>query len=162
MPSSLGMHLAVDAVPLDEPPADGQRPRRVDPRAEHTVHGHPPVAQLVAEALDHDRAVVGQVPGRLPLLVAGRPAGCRRPTRPGPLARSPAAARLVAGRVSVAQPGADRPAQLDRAARLRRPSRTASGPARPGAGETSTRSGVMSSIRHEVEPSRNTSPTRDS
>ena len=32
----------------------------------------------------------------------------------------------------------------------------------PGAGDTSTRSGVMSSMRQDVEPSRNTSPTRDS
>ncbi len=35
-------------------------------------------------------------------------------------------------------------------------------PGCPGAGLTSTRSWVMSSIRQDVEPSRNTSPTRDS
>jgi len=32
----------------------------------------------------------------------------------------------------------------------------------PGAGETMTWSAVMSSIRHELAPSTNTSPTRDS
>ncbi len=35
-------------------------------------------------------------------------------------------------------------------------------PGRPGAGETSTRSAVISSIRHELAPRTNTSPTRDS
>ncbi len=35
-------------------------------------------------------------------------------------------------------------------------------PGRPGAGVTTTRSGVISSMRHVDAPSRNVSPTRDS
>ena len=42
------------------------------------------------------------------------------------------------------------------------PCQNGSRPGCPGAGVTSTRSGVMSSIRHELAPSTNTSPTRDS
>ena len=42
------------------------------------------------------------------------------------------------------------------------PCQNGSLPGCPGAGVTSTRSGVMSSIRHELAPSTNTSPTRDS
>ena len=69
MPSSLGStwastpYRSVSRRPIAS--AHGA----VDLGAEHAVHGQPPVAQLVAEPLDHDRAVVGQVPGGLPLLV---------------------------------------------------------------------------------------------
>ena len=48
---------------------DRQRPRRVHARAERREHAHPPVADLVAEPLDHDGAVVGDGAGRLLLLV---------------------------------------------------------------------------------------------
>ena len=42
------------------------------------------------------------------------------------------------------------------------PFQNGSRPGWPGAGETSTRSWVMSSMRQEVAPSAKTSPTRDS
>ena len=42
------------------------------------------------------------------------------------------------------------------------PCQNGSRPGCPGAGETSTWSAVMSSIRQELAPSTNTSPTRDS
>ena len=42
------------------------------------------------------------------------------------------------------------------------PCQNGSLPGCPGAGVTSTRSGVMSSIRQELAPSTNTSPIRDS
>ena len=42
------------------------------------------------------------------------------------------------------------------------PCQNGSLPGWPGAGVTSTLSAVMSSIRHELAPSTNTSPTRDS
>jgi hypothetical protein len=38
---------------------DGHGPWRVHRRAERREQAHPPVADLVAEALDHDGAVVG-------------------------------------------------------------------------------------------------------
>ncbi len=42
------------------------------------------------------------------------------------------------------------------------PFQNGSRPGAPGAGLTSTRSGVMSSIRHVLDPSVKVSPTRDS
>ncbi|CAM5703133.1 hypothetical protein SANTM175S_04585 [Streptomyces antimycoticus] len=64
------MHdLGVDAVPLGEAGAQGERPGGVDLRAEGGVDHHPPVAQLVAEPLHHDRAVVRHMPAGTALLV---------------------------------------------------------------------------------------------
>ena len=48
---------------------EGHRPRRVHLRAERREHAHAPVADLVAEPLHHDRAVVGHHAGGLGLLV---------------------------------------------------------------------------------------------
>ncbi len=63
---------------LGEPRFDGHRPRRVDPAAERGQQADPPVAQLVAEALDDDRPIRRQRSGRLALLrqVGGQVAGC--------------------------------------------------------------------------------------
>src|SRR6185503_17473033 len=61
-------YLCLDAAALPQPSADCQCPRTVDLRAEWGVHHHPPVAQLVAEALHHNRAVVGYVARGLALL----------------------------------------------------------------------------------------------
>ncbi|PSK67650.1 hypothetical protein B0E53_00297 [Micromonospora sp. MH33] len=112
-----GHDLGVHPVALGEPAADGERPRAVDPGAEHRVHGEPPVAQLVAEPLDHHRAVVGQRPGGLLLLaqVAHEVAG-------GPVVQPAGPQRGHGVGVGLAQqrpdPGADGPAQLDRATEL--------------------------------------------
>ncbi len=76
----VGVHRCdVEPVPLTQPRPDHERPRRVHARAERRVDHHAPVAELVAEALDDDGAVVGQPARRLALLgevrgeVVGRP-----------------------------------------------------------------------------------------
>ena len=51
--------LDVDAPPLGQPGLQGHGPRGVHLGPERREHADPPVADLVAEALDHDRAVVG-------------------------------------------------------------------------------------------------------
>ena len=117
--------------------------------------------ELVAEPLHHQRAVVGQVAGGLPLARSGSGSGSAppaRPVRPYAAARRPPPGppRRVRGRTRRA-PG---PAPRGGPACPR--ARTAACPAGPGAGETSTWSAVMSSIRQELAPSTNTSPTRDS
>ena len=61
-----GLH--VDAVALAHPRRDAERPRGVHLTAEGRVHRHPPVADLVAEPLYDDGAVVGHVPSGLLLL----------------------------------------------------------------------------------------------
>ena len=62
-----GLHVHAEA--LTHPGRDTQRPRSVDLRSEGGVHGHPPVAELIAKPLDHDGAVVRDVPGGLTLFV---------------------------------------------------------------------------------------------
>ena len=64
-PHRLDRHV----VAVGEAALDRHRPRRVHRRAERAEHAHAPVADLVAEALDDDRAVVGHDAGRLGLLV---------------------------------------------------------------------------------------------
>lgn len=90
-------------------------PRGVHLGAEGGVDDDPPVAQLVAEALDHDRPVVGQMAGGLALLgqvgeqIAGRPvvqAGGAQPFFRGGLGQA----------AQLADEGAERPAELQRAA----------------------------------------------
>ena len=104
-----------------DPRAQRQPPGGVDAPAERRQHAQPPVADLVAEALDDDRAV-GRAPRAWP-----------------PAARAGTRRRLFAARgVEVvvalehlgrlvdrpARERADRLAELLRAARRRRPSRT--------------------------------------
>ena len=64
-PHRLDRH--VEAV--RQPPLDRHRPRRVHRRAERAEDAHPPVADLVAEAFDHDGAIVGHDTGGLGLLL---------------------------------------------------------------------------------------------
>ena len=158
----VGVHRGdVDAVALAQPGGEHQRPRRVDLRAERGVHDQPPVAELVAEPLDQQRAVVGQVAGgrlllgevglqvrRAPLVEPGGP----RPLQPG----------LRGGRADLAQERARAPGRARAAGPGESPCQNGIFPGCPGAGVTSTRSWVMSSIRQDDEPSRKTSPTRDS
>ena len=64
------MHgLHVDAKPLAHPGRDTQRPRSMHLRTEGGVNRHAPVAELITEPLDHDVAVIGDMPGGLALLV---------------------------------------------------------------------------------------------
>ena len=113
----VGVHRGdVHAVALAQPGRQHERPRRVDLGAEGGVDDQPPVAQLVAEALDQQRPVVGQVAGgRLLLGEVGLQVGRAplvEPGRPGPLEPG-----LRGGRPDLAQEGAERPAQLQRPAR---------------------------------------------
>ena len=58
-----------DVVAVHQSALDRHRPRRVDGRPERAEDAHPPVADLVPEPLDHDRAIVGHGTGRFGLLV---------------------------------------------------------------------------------------------
>ncbi len=114
----VGVHdLRVHAVPLGELGAERQRPRGVHLGAEGGVHHHPPVAELVAEALHDDRPVVRDMAAGLALLLQVREHIVRRP---GVQARGEEAeAGVVLGqRTDLAQEGAQRPAQFERAAQL--------------------------------------------
>ena len=60
----------IDLAPplLAEPGLQRHRPRGVNLRTERREHAHPPIADLVAEALDDDRAIVGHRTGGLGLV----------------------------------------------------------------------------------------------
>lgn len=157
----VGVHdLGVHAVALGEPGAQREGPGGVHLGAEGRVHDHPPVAQFVTEPLDDDRAVVRDVPARLALFgevrqhVVGGPGVQSR-------GEQPQAGVVLGERAHLAEERADRPAEFERAAELvALPEGELLGTL--GAGETRTRSRVMSSMRQELVPSVKTSPTRDS
>ena len=102
----LELELAPDLLP------EGQPPGGVDAAAERREHAEPPVADLVAEALDDDRLVGGDHPGRGLLLaqVCDQVLGgaAVEVALGGEL-------RRIAGD-GLAGEGADRPAELGRAA----------------------------------------------
>ena len=148
------------APPLAEAVLEGHGPRRVHLGAERREHADPPVADLVAEPLDHDRAVVGHHAGGLGLLVeVGDEVGG------GPLVEAAVAEPLRSGR----RPGRRRGAR-GRTRRWRGPSSSGRPgpspcqngifPGCPGAGVTITFWKVMSSMRQVEAPSRNVSPGR--
>ena len=62
-------HLRAGADALREPRLDREPPRRVHALAERRQDADAPVAELVAEPFDDDRAVVGDGAGRLALIV---------------------------------------------------------------------------------------------
>ena len=64
--------LRLDAVRLAQPRGDRHRPRRVHAAAERREDADAPVADLVAEALDDDRAVGRDGAGRVLLLAQER------------------------------------------------------------------------------------------
>ena len=121
-----------------------------------------PVADLVAEALDDDGAVGGDDAGRGRLLaqegeevarrarveVDTRRAGARAPSRPGGR-RARASARPIFSPSSYGPPTPS-------------PFQNGTAPGTPGAGETSTRSRVISSIRQVEAPSMKVWPCRAS
>ena len=76
-PHRLDRH--VEAV--HQPALDRHRPRCVHRRAERAEDAHAPVADLVAEALDHDGAIVGDHAGGLGLLLEVHAARCSRRAR---------------------------------------------------------------------------------
>ena len=136
------LHREVEAR---EPFLDGERPRRVHPRAERREDADAPVADLVGEALDHDRAVVGDRAGGLGLLVeVGAEVLARALVEPVAAQR-----RLgFVGRVAeLADERAERAAELERPAGLS-PLQNGILAGSPGAGVTTTRSSVISSMRH--------------
>ena len=106
-----GHRLRVHAVALAQPRVDRQRPRGVHRRAVGRVHHEAPVAELVAEPLDHQLLVVGDDLGGLLLLHDQRDQVGRRPLveagRGGP-----GDGLLVGHRRDLAGEGADRRAEL--------------------------------------------------
>ena len=71
--------LRVDAERVPEPCRERHRPGRVHASTERRQHAHAPVADLVAEALDDDRAIGGDDPGGRLLLAQIRDEISRRP-----------------------------------------------------------------------------------
>ena len=132
MPSS--DQIASDSSPklVADPRAERQRPRRVDAAAERRQHAQPPVADLVAEALDDDRAVArDHARGRLLLAQVVEQVAAPRARR----GRSRARASRRAGRPPSAQnaPIAT-PSSFGRPTESPRQNGTA--PGTPGAGVT--------------------------
>ena len=112
-PHRLDRHVVL----VGQPALDGHRPRRVHRRAERAEQADPPVADLVAEALDDDRAVVGHDTGGLGLLGDVLQQVGRRQLVEGVVL---AQHRGGLGRRQLAQLAherAERPAQLERPAR---------------------------------------------
>ena len=155
-PHRLDRHVVV----VGEAPLDGHRPRGVDRRAERAEDADPPVADLVAEPLDDDRAVVGDDAGGLGLLVEVLQQVARRQLVEGVLAAQlgDGAIGAVAARSSRTNAPTARPSSSGRPGRS--PCQNGILPGSPGAGVTVTRSNVMSSMRHVDAPSRNVSPGR--
>ena len=102
-----------------QPRSEGQRPGGVDPRPEGRQHAQAPVADLVAEPLDHDRAVARHGPGGRGLVLevgdeVGRGAPVEARSRPrsraaarsGPAATSSRASRPTASPSSYGPPDA--------------------------------------------------------
>ena len=140
--------------------ADSARPQAAWTRPPYGESTHSaPVADLVAEALEHDRAVAGHDARRRLLLAQERRAGCVRRALVEVVAR----ARASAASCSTAQrenaPIAS-PSSRGRPDAVALPERHRAG--RPGAGVTITRSRVISSIRQVEAPSRNVWPGRAS
>ena len=104
-----------DVVAIHQPALDGHRPRRVDRGAERAQDAHPPVADLVLEPLDDDRAVVGQRAGGRDLLVEVL-AHVARGERVERVVGHEALDRRVAEVVDLADESAERPPELQRAA----------------------------------------------
>ena len=160
MPSSRPDRLHLERRARRGARLERQRPRGVDAAAERRQDADPPVADLVAEALDDDRAV-----GR-----AAPPVAAAWSSQVGEQVRGRALVEAV-----VAAQASPRPVASDSADELpgerapsRRPSsngrptpspfQNGTAPGTPGAGETSTRSRVISSIRHVEAPSMKVSP----
>ncbi len=104
------------AVVVGQAPLDGHRPRRVDGCAERAEDADPPVADLVAEALDDDRAVVGDDAGGFGLLAEVLQQVVRRQLVEGVFVAQPAQRRLWRRFAQLAYERTERSAQLERPA----------------------------------------------
>ncbi len=97
---------------------DRHGPRRVHPRAERREHAHAPVAELVGEAFDDDRAIVRHDAGRLPLILEIRREVLRRELVETQVRAQAFDRAVVRCRSELAGDLADRTSELDRSAGL--------------------------------------------
>jgi hypothetical protein len=116
----------------------------VHPAAERRQDADAPVADLVAKALDDDREVGGDDAGRRPYSASTRCIAVSSASAVSFLAASPIFAPSSAGRPTPS------------------PFQNGAIPGTPGAGDTSTRSRVISSMRHVDAPRTNVCPSRAS
>ena len=151
--------LHLDPERLAQPRADGHRPRRVHARAERREDADAPVADLVAEPLDDDGAVRRDGAGR-PLLLAEEGGQVRRREPRRRSSETLDSSRLRRRSSSRANFPIASPSSYGRP--MPSPFQNGTAPGTPGAGETSTRSRVISSIRHDEAPSTITWPARAS
>src|SRR2546427_5438451 len=123
----------------------------MNPAAKRRVDAYPPVPNLVAEALDHDCAVVWDGAGGGGLIVQ-----VRDQVLDGAIVESSARPQAIRGLVRFERPQladhlAQRQPQLNRPARrVRMPE--GDPPRLPGAGVTSTCDGPISAMRHVEAP----------
>jgi hypothetical protein len=154
------LHVEVERLPQLR--CEREPPRRVNAAAERREDADAPVADLVAEALDHDGAVRRHDAGRGGLLVEEREEVARGLLVERVLVAKPSERLLSGSEDDLARHLPDRCAELVRPADALAPSRTAPPPARRAPARRSRRSRVISSIRHDDAPSRNVCPARAS
>ena len=112
MPSSEQMRVGLEAEALAHARGQGEAPGGVHAPAVGREDAQPPVADLVAEALEHDRALARAARAWRPAARAGRRAGCARRARRGRSRAASVSGVLLDG---PARERADRLAELDRA-----------------------------------------------
>ncbi len=107
-------HLHIAAPCRAQPAADGHGPRRMHAAAKRRQHAHAPVAQLIAHALDHNRAVIRH--RRRRQLLVGKVAQqiLRRLRIQVVLTRQPRHRRVARHLAQLAHQRADAPAELQR------------------------------------------------
>ena len=153
--------LHLDPVRFAQPRRDRHRPRRVHAAAERRENADTPVADLVAEPLDHDRAIRRHGTGRVGLIAQEREQVAR-----GALVEEVVVAQPLERLFSASAASSRDAAPIFCASSYGRPTpspfQNGTAPGTPGAGETSTRSRVISSIRQVEAPSRNVWPARAS
>ncbi len=150
--------VSLQAEALADAGREGQAPGGVDTTAVGGEDAQAPVADLVAEALEHDRALARQHPGGgLLLAQVVEQVAARRARRDRSRAASVSASCSTAQREKA--PIAS-PSSLGRP--IESPFQKGTAPGAPGAGVTITRSRVISSIRQLEAPSRKACPGRAS
>ena len=106
------LHLGLARLPQAR--LEGDRPRRVDAPAPRREQAEAPVPHLVARALEHDRAVVGQDAGRLALVLEVGEEVLRGQRIEVVVALQPLGGFVPGGRQQLAGQAADRAAHLHR------------------------------------------------
>ena len=146
--------LRLDAERVAQPRGDRHRPRRVHAAAERREDADAPVADLVAEALDDDRAVGRDGAGGVVLLAQeGEQVGGGAPVEVV-LVGEPRERLVVLQRRLSSRDAAPIFWPSSNGRPTPSPFQNGTAPGTPGAGETSTRSRVISSIRQVEAPSR--------